>query len=88
MKALTTTSILLVLCVSTVSAQVWEPEMQIQLKAVGAPRVSPDGSRVVYTVNEAVTTPRSNSCGDNRAITFAAPRILNEPIGCRFSSLR
>jgi dipeptidyl aminopeptidase/acylaminoacyl peptidase len=56
MKALTTTSILLVLCVSTVSAQVWEPEMQIQLKAVGAPRVSPDGSRVVYTVNEAVTT--------------------------------
>ena len=56
MKALTTTSILLVLCVSTVSAQVWEPEMQIQLKAVGALRVSPDGSRVVYTVNEAVTT--------------------------------
>ncbi|HSK31509.1 MAG TPA: DPP IV N-terminal domain-containing protein, partial [Candidatus Limnocylindria bacterium] len=30
--------------------------MHLKLKAVGAPRVSPDGSRIVYTVNEAVTT--------------------------------
>jgi dipeptidyl aminopeptidase/acylaminoacyl peptidase len=56
MKALATASILVVLLASAASAQVWEPEMHIKLKAVGAPRVSPDGSRVVYTVNEAVTT--------------------------------
>jgi hypothetical protein len=57
MKALATASILVVLFVSAASAQVWEPEMHLKLKAVGAPRVSPDGSRIVYTVNEAVTTP-------------------------------
>ena len=56
MKALCTASILVVLLASAASAQMWEPEMQVKLKAVGAPRVSPDGSRVVYTVNEAVTT--------------------------------
>ena len=37
---------------------------------------------------EAVKTPRaSRSCGV-RAMTFAAPRILNEPMGCRFSNFR
>src|SRR5687768_8139368 len=56
MKALTAASILVVLFVSTASAQTWTPEMQIKNKAVGQPRVSPDGSRVVYTVNEAVMT--------------------------------
>ena len=56
MKALATASILVVLFASAASAQMWEPEMHIKLKAVGAPRVSPDGTRVVYTVNEAVTT--------------------------------
>jgi dipeptidyl aminopeptidase/acylaminoacyl peptidase len=50
-------SILVVLFVSAASAQTWEPEMQLKVKAVGTPRVSPDGSRMVYTVNEAVTTP-------------------------------
>lgn len=55
MKPLTAASILVVLFASAASAQMWEPEMQLKLKAVGAPRVSPDGSRVVYTVNEAVT---------------------------------
>src|SRR5690349_13398117 len=34
----------------------WTPEMQIKVRAVGAPRVSPDGRRVVYTVSDAVTT--------------------------------
>lgn len=57
MKALTIASVLVVLFVSAVSAQTWDPELQMKVKAVGAPRVSPDGSRVVYTVNEAVTTP-------------------------------
>ena len=35
----------------------WTPEMQIKVKAVGAPRVSPDGKRVVYTVVNEVMTP-------------------------------
>ena len=30
--------------------------MQVKTKAVGSPRVSPDGKRLVYTVNEAVMT--------------------------------
>jgi dipeptidyl aminopeptidase/acylaminoacyl peptidase len=34
----------------------WTPEMQVKTKAVGAVQVSPDGKRVVYTVNEAVMT--------------------------------
>ena len=59
MKTLTA-SILLVLFVSAVSAQTWDPETQMKVKAVGVPRVSPDGSRVVYTVNEAVTTPEKS----------------------------
>jgi len=57
MKALSVASVLVMLLVSAVSAQTWDPELQMKVKAVGAPRVSPDGSRVVYTVNEAVTTP-------------------------------
>lgn len=56
MKALATASILVVLFASAASAQMWEPEMHIKLKAVGVPRVSPDGTRIVYTINEAVTT--------------------------------
>jgi len=56
MRALTAASILVVLFVSAASAQTWTPEMQLKLKAVGQPRVSPDGSRMVYSVNEAVTT--------------------------------
>ncbi|MDI1243303.1 MAG: S9 family peptidase [bacterium] len=37
-----------------VSAQTWTPELQAKLKAVGSPNVSPDGKRVVYTINETV----------------------------------
>ena len=37
---------------------------------------------------EAVTTPRSSFSGGKRAIAFDAPRILNDPIGCRFSSFK
>jgi dipeptidyl aminopeptidase/acylaminoacyl peptidase len=32
----------------------WTPELSMKVKAVGGVRVSPDGKRVVYTVNEAV----------------------------------
>lgn len=58
MKYLATASILVVLLASTAAAQTatWDPEMQIKLKAVGSPRVSPDSKRMVYTVSEAVTT--------------------------------
>jgi dipeptidyl aminopeptidase/acylaminoacyl peptidase len=60
MKALSIASVLVILFVSAASAQTWDPELQMKVKAVGAPRVSPDGSRVVYTVNEAVTTPEKS----------------------------
>ena len=40
-----------------VSAQTtWTPEMQVKTRILGSPRISPDGSRVVYTVNDAVMT--------------------------------
>ncbi len=35
---------------------VWTPEMQVKTRAVGSPRVSPDGKRLVYTINDAVMT--------------------------------
>ena len=34
----------------------WAPELQMKVRTVGTPRVSPDGRRVVYTVTEAVMT--------------------------------
>ncbi len=36
------------------NAQNWSPELQAKLKIVGSPNISPDGKRVVYTVNETV----------------------------------
>ncbi len=36
----------------------------------------------------AVTTPPAMSSGFAWRIALAAPRILNEPMGCRFSSFR
>jgi dipeptidyl aminopeptidase/acylaminoacyl peptidase len=58
MKSLATALILIVLSASGAAAQTaWEPELHLKLKAVGAPRVSPDGKRMVYTVNEAVMAP-------------------------------
>jgi dipeptidyl aminopeptidase/acylaminoacyl peptidase len=56
MKVLASVLTLLVLFTVTTTAQSWDPEMHLKLKAVGIPRVSPDGKRVVYTVNEAVMT--------------------------------
>ena len=41
----------------TSAPAVWTPELQVKVRAVGSPRVSPDGRRVVYTVSDAVTTP-------------------------------
>src|SRR5689334_6893924 len=58
MKRITTASILVALVASALAAQspVWNPEMQINVKVVGSPRVSPDGKKVVYTVSEPVMT--------------------------------
>src|SRR5829696_3602895 len=56
MKALATVLTLLVLFTATATAQTWDPEMHLKLKAVGTPKVSPDGKRMVYTVNEAMMT--------------------------------
>ena len=56
MKSLATALTLIVLLAATATAQTWDPEMQLKFKAVGTPKVSPDGKRVVYTVNEAVMT--------------------------------
>jgi dipeptidyl aminopeptidase/acylaminoacyl peptidase len=63
MKFLTTVSIVVVLLTAGAMAQtspVWDPDMQLKVKAVGSPRVSPDGKKVVYTVNEAVMTPEKS----------------------------
>ena len=44
----------------TASAQssptAWTPELSMKVKAVGNVRVSPDGKRVLFTVNEPVMT--------------------------------
>jgi len=67
MKTLATAAIflgLVVLFASAVTAQTsavaWDPEMQLKVRAVGTPRVSPDGKRMVYTVSEALTTPEKS----------------------------
>ncbi len=57
MKSLAAVLTLVVLFAATASAQTWDPELQLKIKAVGTPRVSPDGKKMVYTVNEAVMTP-------------------------------
>lgn len=60
MKSLLTASLLVVVFVSVAFGQStaeWSPELQVKLKTVGAPRVSPDGKRVVYIVSDAVMTP-------------------------------
>ena len=39
------------------SASGWTPELAMKVKNVGAVRVSPDGRKVVYTVNQALMAP-------------------------------
>ena len=61
MKNLLIATLALLLSASATLAQAgapaaWTPEMQIKVRAVGTPRVSPDGRRVVYTISDAVTT--------------------------------
>ena len=54
MKSLATGLLLVFLFASGATAQTWDPELHMKIKAVGSPRVSPDGKKMVYTVNEAV----------------------------------
>jgi Tol biopolymer transport system component len=53
MKSLAKVLTLLVLFVVTASAQTWEPETAFEVQSRSSPRVSPDGKKVVYTVNDA-----------------------------------
>lgn len=60
MKTLVKTCATLLFITITIAAQnaptAWTPELQVKTRAVGAPRVSPDGKRVVYTISDAVMT--------------------------------
>jgi len=61
MKTLATASIVVVLFASAAIAQtgalaVWNPELQMNIRAIASTRVSPDGKKIVYTVSDAVTT--------------------------------
>jgi len=56
MKSLATALTLIIIFTATATAQTWDPETQLKIKAMGTPRVSPDGKRMVYTVNDAVMT--------------------------------
>lgn len=38
-------------------ASAWTPELQLKVKNLGTPRVSPDGTRAVYTVVNEIMTP-------------------------------
>ncbi len=52
-------SFFFILCLSLAAQtpKAWTPESQMKIKLPGTPRVSPDGKRVVYTVDDAVMTP-------------------------------
>ena len=59
MKSLLKTFATVLCLVTSIVAQTnapstWTPDLQIKTRTVGAPRVSPDGKRVVYTISDAV----------------------------------
>jgi len=47
-------SLVVFLSILTAAQASWTPETQVKTRAVGTPRISPDKTRVVYTINEAV----------------------------------
>jgi len=61
MKKLSIIAITFALFVTTATSQTaWSPEMQVKVKAIGTPRVSPDAKWVVYTVsNEVMAADKS-----------------------------
>jgi len=80
---------LFLLSVSLVRTQTtWSPDVQVKTRAIGSPRISPDGKRVVYTVNDAVMTAdrsefvtqiwmASADGKDNYQITFSEKSSTN-----------
>jgi dipeptidyl aminopeptidase/acylaminoacyl peptidase len=58
MKRLSLLVVAVVALSFSVSAQTaWTPETQVKVRAVGSPQISPDGRRVVYTINDAAMAP-------------------------------
>src|SRR6186713_1643849 len=55
-KLIFVVALLLSTTVLTYAQTTWTPEIQVKTRAVGTPRISPDGKRVAYTVNDAVMT--------------------------------
>jgi dipeptidyl aminopeptidase/acylaminoacyl peptidase len=51
------TLILLSVAALSFGQSTWTPELQVKTRGVGSPRISPDGKRVVYTINDAVIAP-------------------------------
>lgn len=56
-KAFTAVVLVLLASLSLAAQTTWSPETQVEMRALGTPRLSPDGKRVAYTVSEAVMTP-------------------------------
>lgn len=58
-------ALLVIVCLTAIGfgqsgVTVWTPELQLKVKSFGTPRVSPDGSKVVYTVvSEVMTADKS-----------------------------
>jgi dipeptidyl aminopeptidase/acylaminoacyl peptidase len=57
MKPLAIAFLLFSLFVPAIAQSTWDPELHLKIKQIGTPRVSPDGKKLVYTVNESITTP-------------------------------
>ena len=71
-----------------VAQSTWTPEAQVKTRVLGSPRISPDGKRIVYTVNEAVMTAdksefvtqvwmASSDGNDNYQMTFGEKSSTN-----------
>ena len=83
-------AIVLVLSIFAIgaAAQTWTPEMQVKMRAVASPNISPDGKLVAYTVNDAVMAADKSEFvtqiwlattdgKDNRQITFGDKSSAN-----------